>query len=383
MPLPNPSRHNGPATPSRPPVPADGLSVLAERTAVIVLVTVLILSVTYLLWSGMHVLLQAFAGVLFALFLSALSEWLSRRSGLGYGWSLAVVTAVFFVATGGVFWLLANRLALQVGEMSEQLPQAFARIRDYLAERTWGRLLLENVPQAAALSPPGDFARLTGLVSGVSEFLVTTVLVLFIGIFGAAEPGLYKAGLLHLVPAPHRPRASEAIDAVAYNLRAWLVGQVFLMIVMGVTTTVGLWLLGVPLALALGLIAGILELLPYLGPWLSAVPAALIALLISPWHLVMVLALYLALHILEGYVLLPLIQRRSVHLPPALTLVAQALLGYLLGLMGLFVAAPLTVAAVVSLKMLYVEDTLGDETVDVPGEPGNEEKPAVQEMAKS
>ena len=148
------------------------------------------------------------------------------------------------------------------------------------------------------------------------------------------------------------------------------------MVAIGVSTTVGLWIIGVPLALTLGIIAGVFELVPYLGPWLSAVPAALMALLVSPTHLVATLVLFLALHVLEGYVLLPLVQRRAVLMPPALTLIMQVLFGELLGLMGLFVAAPLTVAAVVLLKMLYVEDTRGDEAVDVPGEPGNEEKPA-------
>jgi len=166
------------------------------------------------------------------------------------------------------------------------------------------------------------------------------------------------------------------VDALAYNLRWWLLGQVFLMIMIAITTTVGLWLMGIPLALSLGLIAGALELIPYLGPWLSAVPAALVALLLSHAHLLGTLGLYLGLHILEGYILLPLVQRGTVLLPPALTLIAQVLLGDLLGVMGLFVAAPLTVCAVVRLKMLYVEDTLGDEAVNVPGELGNEQKPA-------
>src|SRR5207248_11487810 len=135
--------------------------------------------------------------------------------------------------------------------------------------------------------------------------------------------------------------------ALAFNLRWWLVGQIVLMIMMWGTTTLGLWLLGVPLAMTLGLIAGILELVPYVGPWLSAIPAALIALLLGPWHLLMTLALYLLLHLIEGYLLVPLVQRRAVMLPPALTLLMQVLLGDLLGLMGLFVAAPLTVAVVV------------------------------------
>jgi predicted PurR-regulated permease PerM len=221
-----------------------------------------------------------------------------------------------------------------------------------------------------------EFSRVTGLISGVANFLVTIVLILFVGLFGAAEPDLYKAGVIHLVPPPHRPRARQALDAVAFNLRWWLVGQVTLMIMMAISTTLGLWLMNIPLALTLGISAGSLALIPYIGPWLSAVPSALIALLVSPWHMVMVLGLYLILHLLEGYLLVPLVQRRAVLLPPALTLVTQILLGDLLGVMGLFVAAPLTVSAVVLLKMLYVEDALGDETIKVPGEPPAKKEPA-------
>jgi predicted PurR-regulated permease PerM len=221
------------------------------------------------------------------------------------------------------------------------------------------------------LAQAGDFSRVTGLVSGVASFLLAAVVIVFVGIFGAAETAVYKKGLLHLVPCGQRRRVAQAVDAVDFNLRGWLVGQVCLMVMMAVTTAAGLWLLGIPMALTLGLIAGTLELIPFIGAWLSAVPAALIALLLGPWYLVMTLALYLGLHILEGYVLVPLVQRRAVHLPPALTLVAQVLLGELLGPLGLFVAAPLTVVVVVFLKMLYVEDALGDKSVaEVRGGPG-------------
>ena len=176
-------------------------------------------------------------------------------------------------------------------------------------------------------------------------------------------------GLLYLVPPARRPRVAQVVDAVALDLRGWLLGQVILMVMMGATTALGLWLVGIPMALTLGIIAGILELIPYIGAWLSAVPAALIALLLGPWYLAMTLALYLGLHILEGYILVPLVQRRAVHLPPALTLVAQLLLGDLLGGLGLFVAAPLTVSAVTILKMLYVEDALGDQAGEGHGGP--------------
>jgi predicted PurR-regulated permease PerM len=217
-----------------------------------------------------------------------------------------------------------------------------------------------------------------GIVSGVANFLVAVVIILFVGIFGAAEASLYRAGVLHLVPRPQRRRVVTTLEALVYNLRWWLLGQVVLMTLIGLTTTLGLWLIGVPLALALGTIAGLLEAVPYVGPWLSAIPAVLIALTISPGHLLMVAALYLTLHIVEGYVLVPLLQKRLVLVPSALTLVAQAALAELFGILGLFLAAPLTVVVMVLLKMLYVEDTLGDQAVDVPGEPGNEQKPATR-----
>jgi len=360
--------------PSRDP----GAAALARRTVVVTLVVLLLVVGAVLLWKGVHVLLQAFAGVLFAVFLTALSDWLSSKTRLSYHLSLVVVFLGLVLLTGGLGWLLASRLAAQVGELSVKLPESFAQLRAYLAESSWGRLLLHQVPKdPKALGQVDDFSRVTGLVSGVASFLVSVVVILFVGIFGAAEPRLYRSGLLHLVPAAHRPRTGEALDAVLFNLRWWLVGQVFLMFVIGATTAVCLAGLGIPLALTLGVIAGVLELVPYVGPWLSAVPALLMALLVSPWHVVAVAGLYIGLHILEGYVLLPLIQRRSVHMSPALTLVSQVLLGELLGIMGLVVAAPLTVTVVVLLKMLYVEDTLGDQAVDVPGEPGNEEKPVV------
>lgn len=355
-----PERREPAATPS-----PSGLTDYAWR----VVVTILLLAIAYLLWSGIHVLLLIFAGVLFAIFLWSPSDWVSRRTRMGHRWSLAVVGVLLFVLLGGLTWLLANRLLNQFAKLEQQVPQSLNEIRESLEATPWGRNLLERAPQAAeALSPEGVFARLTRLVSGVFGFLMASIVIVIVGIFGSAEPELYKSGLLYLVPSAQRRRVEEALGAVVFNLRWWLVGQLCLMVVMGATTAVGLGLMGIPLALTLGLIAGILEIIPYIGPWVSVVPAALIALPMGSGHVVMVLLLYLGLHILEGYVLVPLIQRRAIHLPPALTLGAQILLGELLGVLGLLVAAPLTVSAVVFVKMLYVKDALGEQSVEVPGE---------------
>jgi predicted PurR-regulated permease PerM len=346
-----------------------------------VIVLLLILTMFYAAWQGIHVLLEAFAGLLFGVFLHGLSDRLRQRTGLRYGWALTLVTVGLFVVAGAASWLLWNRVAEQVGEMTQKLPESLAQVRNYLSEYAWGKLLLEQVPKTteSLTEHVGQFTQVTGLVAGVARFLEAVIIILIVGIFGAAEPGLYRAGVLHLVPPDNRGRAEEALDAIMFNLRWWLMGQAVLMVLMAITTTLGLWLIGVPFALALGLIAGMLEIVPYIGAWMSALPAFLMALLVGPSEVVMTLGLYLGLHVLEGYVLVPLIQRRAVELPPALTLVMQFLLGELLGFLGLLVAAPLTVVLVILVKMLYVEDALGDENVDVPGEPGNAEKPAVHE----
>jgi predicted PurR-regulated permease PerM len=351
----------------------------AHRVVVAVLITAVILAIAYLLWRGVYVLLEAFAGVLLALFLAALADRVSKYTRLSYRWSLAAVVLGLFLIGGGLSYFLWSRLSAQVSEMIPTLHRSLEQIKAYLTQYGWGQYLVEKAPQAASgLAQASELSRLTGFVSGVAGFLEAGLVILIVGIFGAAEPDVYKAGLLHLVPPGNRRRVAEAVDAITFNLRHWLVGQVLLMVIIGITTAIGLGLIGVPLALTLGILAGILELVPYIGPWISAVPAAMIALLKGPEYLMYTLALYLLLHLLEGYVLLPLIQRRAVHLPPALTLVAQVLMGQMLGLLGLFVAAPLTVAAMVLLKMLYVEDTLGDEAVNVPGEPGNELKQAAE-----
>lgn len=248
------------------------------------------------------------------------------------------------------------------------------QVRSNLAQFPFIDRMLDQMPKPSeALAKSADLPRVTGFLSAFAETSIAVIVVLFVGIFGAAEPSIYREGLAHMVPYFQRKRVEETVAALEYNLRRWVVVQGLLMLIVGSITAGGLWLIGVPEALVLGLMAGLLELIPYVGPWISVVPSALIAFLVGPWHLCSTLVLYLGIHMLEAYLLLPLLQRRAVLLPPALGLVSQLLLGQLFGILGLIIAAPLTLAILVLVKMLYVEDTLGDEAVEVPGEPGKPE----------
>ena len=352
----------GPPCHSAAPLP---LSAFALRVAVAVLVTAVILIAIGILWLGIRVVLEAFAGVLFGVFLSALSTWVSKVMKLSYGWALAVVVIALFLIAGGLGYLLASRIISESAELTAKIAQSLKEVRQLLTETPWGSYLLEHVPAAASEASSGVFVRATGFIWGIADFFIAAMVIFVVGLFGAANWQVYQDGLLHLVPPMSRMRVNQMLQEIAYNLRWWLVGQVILMVIIGISTALGLWLLGIPLALILGLIAGILEMIPYLGAWLSAVPAALIAFLVGPEHVLAVLGLFLCIHIMEGYAIGPLVQRRMVSLPPAVAIVAQVLLGSLVGILGIVVAAPLTITIIVSLKMLYVHDTLGDQGITV------------------
>ena len=157
-----------------------------------------------------------------------------------------------------------------------------------------------------------------------------------------------------------REHTGDILDELHETLHSWLVGTFVVMIIVGALTTTGLWLLGMPLALALGLIAFFLEFVPYIGPILAAIPAVLVASSLGSGEVLFVVLLYWAVQSLEGYVLTPLIFQRRLHIPPMITISAQVVLGTLLGVVGVIFATPLTACAMVLVQRLYVEDALGD-----------------------
>lgn len=323
---------------------AVGLVALAALAGVLVIV-------------GIDVLLLAFAGVLFALFLRGLAHVVERYGGLGRPAALAVVVGglVTLLATAG--WFIAPPLADQAAGLAEELPHAITRLRDQLQQSRWGRTLLSYAPEprnvARAISGGlgGTVAATLGWVVGGTA---NVAVVLFIGLYVAAAPGVYRRGLLRLVPARARPRTHAVLDDLGSTLQRWLLGKVVGMVIIGVLTSIGLSLVGVPLALALGVLAGVLNFVPYLGPVLSFVPAALLAVTQSPSMLAWVLALYVVIQGLESYVVTPLVQQEAVALPPALILTAQVLFGVTVGWLGLLLATPLTAGIVVVLRHVYL-----------------------------
>ena len=220
----------------------------------------------------------------------------------------------------------------------------------------------------------GELAGGGGVVSNLGSIAVTvgngiadTLLVIVGGIYLAAQPDLYRIGMIKLVPERGRALAADALDASARALKLWLLGRLVSMTVVGLLTWLGLLVIGVPSALTLGLLAALLEFVPFVGPILSAVPAILLAFADSPEKAIWTALLFLAIQQFEGNVLEPLVQQRAVDLPPALLLFALVAGGLVFGVIGIILAAPLTVVLYVLVKRLYVQEAL-DTPTPLPGQ---------------
>jgi predicted PurR-regulated permease PerM len=198
------------------------------------------------------------------------------------------------------------------------------------------------------------------------------LLIIFVAVFVAVEPRTYQDGLMHLFPHEARPRAREVMGATGMMLRRWLFTQFIGMLVVGVLTAVVLLILRVKAAIALGIIAGILEFVPIAGPILASVPAIAMGFLDGPEKALYVALAYVVIQQVESNLLYPLLMKKGLELPPVLTIFTQGVLSLVFGLIGLLVAVPLLATVIVPIKMLYVRDVVGDE-VKLPGEEGGKE----------
>lgn len=339
------------------------LTYIGVVTAVLVLL--------WLIWQTKNALLIIFAGILLGVFLSGVSGWISQHVPVPY--KLALLLVVLFLLGGLVLvgWMAAPNLAQQVDQLGQSLSNAVQDLSQRLRQYEWGQALLAQAPSSVneVVSSQQDLlSQVTGLFSRTLSVITNFVLILFVGLYLAISPDLYVGGLVSLVPLGRRQRVRDVIQAVGHTLRWWLVGRIFSMTVIGVLSVLGLWLIGVPLAFVLGLLAGLLGFIPILGPILALVPPLLLALSNSPQQGLYVILLYAGIQIVETYFLTPMVQQRAVSLPPVLTISSQLILGLLFGFMGIAMAPPLAAMGMVLVQMLYVEDTLGDRSVEVEGE---------------
>jgi predicted PurR-regulated permease PerM len=368
------------------------------------------------LWVGRSIVLLTFLGVLFGVALTAGVDWLERRR-VPRGAGAVLIVLAFLGILVGIGAATAPSITGQLRELKTQLPEAIGKIQRWVRERQEGvNQVLEQVApdavpesrgqkaqdsvgeaprkdaaageperagqqeptESGAQKPPsvgqglaeqvGGVARhLFGFFSSTLSVLGAMVLILFVAVFIAIDAGTYQDGLMHLFPHEARPRAREVLGATGIMLRRWLLTQFVSMLLVGVLTAVVLLILDVKAAIALGIIAGILEFIPIAGPILAAVPAIAMGFLDGPEKALYVALAYVVLQQVESNLIHPLLMKKGLELPPVLTIFTQGVLAIVFGFIGLLVAVPMLAAAVVPIKMLYVRDVVGDE-VKLPGE---------------
>jgi predicted PurR-regulated permease PerM len=329
-----------------------------------VLVVLVIAAFALLIWRILDALLLAFFGVLFAVMFRGLAGLINRYARISMGWSLFIVAIMLLAIVFLFAWFAGPRINEQFGEFLDAVPTSLTQIEKVLNRYSWGRYLLGNLGTGSLDMGQGLglFSRITGIASTVFTAVANLLVVLFVAIFFMIDPDLYIRGILQLVPESKSSRIADTIDATGRTLRYWLLGQGISMLVVGILTTLGLWLAGVPLAFLLGVIAGILEFVPFLGPVAASIPGILIA-LTEGWTVALyALLVYVIVQQIENRVIVPLVQWKAVALPPALVILAVVALGLLFGLLGVLVATPLTAVIMVWVKRLYVEDVLGKRT---------------------
>jgi predicted PurR-regulated permease PerM len=364
-----------------------------------------------LIWFASQLFLTAFLGVLFGLAVSSGVDRLARyRVPRGAGAALIVIAFIGLLVGFGAW--VAPTIRSQAVELRQRLPESIDRLQGWVDQHNGGLLgtILTPAKSAARRDSSGTVSskhadtssiaagsdttssmslrdRIGQQLNGVSRYLFPflsstlavlagVLIIIFLSIYIGADPELYHRGLMHLFPRRSRHRAGEVLSGVANVLRRWLVTQLIAMVVIGSVTTIALLLLRVKAAFALGVLAGLLEFIPTVGPILGAVPAVAMGFLDSPEKALYVALAFWGIQFSENHLLIPLLMKGGVDVPPALTILSQALMALLFGFLGLMCAVPFLAATMVAIRMLYVEGVVGESVAVVVKTPTEDVAPA-------
>lgn len=328
------------------------------RFATAVCVVVAIGALAWLTIELTPLLLLIFAAVTIAAVFDTIAAFIVRKTRMGRGYALTAAVVLVLAVFIGAFALFGTQMVREFDTVRETLPSALRSVEAFLDQYGLGdrarELIASGTSDASQLvSRAGGYAIAAG--SGLADF----VLVLVAAIFLASNPGVYRRGLLMLFPAKAEAPVAAALDDARHGLSGWMVGQAVSSLVVGALTWVGLMLLGVPASGGLAIIAGLLDIIPMVGPVIAGVPAVLLAFTVSPTAALWTVVLFLLIQQLQGNFLQPMIQKHSVDVPPALLLFAVFAFGLLFGFLGVVLAAPLTVVVFVIVRRLYVQTILG------------------------
>jgi predicted PurR-regulated permease PerM len=350
-----------------------------------------------LIWQLSHILLLVFGAILVAIVLRTVAEPFERFARLPPRLAVlaALVSLLVLIALGG--WAFGREISSQTSDLTDRLPEAWQAARGQLASLPFGPEVVERIDSlidqvgqddeaGAAQAPAGDgegapgaapappaaeggllsggvFANVGAFAGMVASVIAELMLVIFAGLFLALNPQSYKAGFVRLFQkrsASTAETVGKAFDVSGTGLRRWLLGQLAAMVAVGVVTGLGAWAIGLPSPLALGMIAGVLEFVPIIGPIVATIPALLLAATMGPEMILWTLLLYLVIQQIEGNLIMPLVQKRMVSLPPVIALFSILIFAALFGPLGVLLATPLAVVVFVLIKGVYLDEPISE-----------------------
>jgi predicted PurR-regulated permease PerM len=317
-------------------------------------------ALAYALWTLSDILLLIFGAALTAVALRAMMEPIVRTTGLSEPLALCAIFLALAVIIAGLVMSFGPKIAEQSAYLFQQLPVALNTLAQELD-------LQASLDQLKGSAIGALAVRAFSWGSSVFGAVASLVIVLVAGIYFANAPLTYRNGMIKLFPERWHKSLASTIDDAGQALRLWLRAQLMAMVLVGVMMGVGMWAIGVPSPLALGLIAGLTEFVPIIGPIVGAAPAVLLASTQGMDLVLWALGIAIVVQQVENNIIMPLLVGRVVELPAAVALFATVAFGVLFGPLGLIFGYPLAIVADVAVRRLYVRETLG-ERVDIPSE---------------
>ena len=340
-----------------------------KKVLIFVLIALAVTLLVMFVGRAIDTLLVIFGGILLGIIFRAVRDFIHQSTGLGHKISLALVLITFLGGVVGTSYLLAPSIIDQANTFYEEIPETWEMTKRNISQFHWGRELAQENPKIADFfedetDGTGEDYDMTksilGYLSTTATVIAAMILAFVIAVYIAAEPKLYTEGFIRLFPRGRRKRVVEIMNEISLTIQWWLVGQICSMVILGTLATLGLWLLGVPYALLLGVFTAIMTFIPNLGPIIAAVPILLIALTVGVDTAIYTAIFYTFLQGIEGYFITPMIHRSAISVPPVLIITIQFSLYYLVGFLGVLLAMPLIGCVMVIVKRLYVQDILGD-----------------------
>lgn len=327
--------------------------------------TLLIAAVLLMAWRASDLLLLAFGSVLGAVMFRSAARALQKIGVRNWSVALGLGTLIVLALFGAIGYLLIVQFGTELGAMLGNLPGTLDKIEQGLSSSKVGAAVVQAGEAAAGGSKIAD--RLSDLVRGAGEILLNFVIVIVGALFIAGNPTPYRNAVILLTPPPARTTMARALDEMVFALRLWLKAKLITMVMMAVIIGGSLWLAGLESWAALGLLGGLSEFVPYVGPAVAMLPAIGLAASEGSEVLIRTCIAYLAVRVIEGWLMTPFVNRQVVSIPPALTLFTILAVGAVFGVYGVFFAGALLIIAFVAVREFYLRDTLGEDIEGVPG----------------